>query len=151
MAKFFRNPLVIGLALLSTIATAFQVAGVTTVLLAKIILACGMWIFVTLEVWLSKWIKKTGRLAPSVILLSAFLSGTAAVTLGVTIAIMKQQQTTILGMTSPTASSVATTATTVPSPAAPASTSPLKSEPRSSVEEVSAIDKLVKLALRRNS
>jgi hypothetical protein len=91
-AKLLRNPLVVGLALLTAIATAFQVAGVTTMLLAKIILAGGVWILIVVEVWCSKWIRTTGLYAHSIVLLTCTLSGFGAVSLGALINNLKQQQ-----------------------------------------------------------
>lgn len=92
-ARLFRSPLLVGLALLGTIGAAFQVAGVTSMLLANIILAAGVWIFITAEVWCSKWIKKTGRYTTSVVLLASSLSGILTVGIAITITGLKQQQT----------------------------------------------------------
>jgi hypothetical protein len=92
IARWFRNPRVVGFALLGTIGGAFQVAGVTSMVLANIILGAGVWIFITAEVWCSKWIKSTGRYSVAVVLLTSCLSGVVAIRLALTIADLKKQQ-----------------------------------------------------------
>jgi hypothetical protein len=91
LVRLFRNPLVVGLAILGTIAGAFQVAGVTSMLLAKVMLAAGIWIFITVEVGCSKWIKRTRRHFSSVLLTACCLSGIGALKLATTIADVKRQ------------------------------------------------------------
>ena len=91
-ASILRHPFTIGLAIIGAIALAFQSAGVPSMLLAKIVLACGVWMFITAEVYFSKWIKKTGRYAGSVVLMVCCLSGIGTIDLCKVIAQMKQQQ-----------------------------------------------------------
>ncbi len=114
VARWLRNPLLIGVAILGTVAGAFRIAGLTSLLLAKLMLIFGVWLFVTVEVWCSKWIRKTGGYFGSVILMTAFVSGTAAVGLALTIVNLKKQQTTETSVPSPTQ-------TPTPVPAAPSS------------------------------
>jgi hypothetical protein len=85
LGNVFRNPLVIGLAALGAVATAFQVAGITNMLLAKLILIAGVWALLTIEVCCSNWIRKTGRYAFSIVLLSCCLSGLVSLQLAITI------------------------------------------------------------------
>jgi len=82
--------MVIGLAVLGSLSTAFQLAGVVSMLMAKVILAGGIWIFLTAEVALSGWIRRTGLFRPSVILLSCLISGLTSIVLTVKIAEMKR-------------------------------------------------------------
>jgi len=89
---WLRNPVVIGLALLATVAGAFQVAGVVSMLLANIILAGGVWIFIVVEVWCSRWIKKLGRFSMCAVLCASGISGTASVLLSRLISDLRQQQ-----------------------------------------------------------
>lgn len=86
MVRLLRKPLVVALAILAFIATAFQVAGVNSMLVASIILAAGVWIFVTAEVWCSKWIRKSGPYIGSIVLSVSGFSGTLAVGLAMVIA-----------------------------------------------------------------
>lgn len=95
VVRFFRSPWVVGIALLGSIATAFQVAGVTSMILASIILAAGVWVFITIEVLCSKWIKKFGRYFGSIVLLASCLSGVLSVRLAVIISELRHQQATL--------------------------------------------------------
>jgi hypothetical protein len=92
ITRWFRNPLLVGLTILATVAGAFQVAGVVSMTLAVVILALGVWVFVTAEVWCSKWLNKTGRYAGACVLLASGISGCAAVGVAVIISDLKQQQ-----------------------------------------------------------
>jgi len=91
-ADFLRNPVVVGLAALGFVVAAFEVAGVTTMLLAKLVLIGGVWVFATVEVWCSRWIKKTGRYGSSIVLLSCFLSGLISVRIMTVIARLRVEQ-----------------------------------------------------------
>jgi hypothetical protein len=91
-AKFLRNPLVVGLAILAALATAFQLAGVISMLLAKIVLAAGIWVFITVEVWCSKWIKRAGLYTTSIVLLTSCMSGSVAVLAAVMISALRIEQ-----------------------------------------------------------
>lgn len=77
--------------MLATIATAFQVAGVSSMVLAKIILASGIWVFATVEVGFSKWLRKTGRYRHAILLATCCVSGLASVRVGSLIAEMRYQ------------------------------------------------------------
>jgi len=61
--------------ILAAVGAAFQIAGVTSMLLADIVLIFGVWIFTVVEVWFSDWVKLTGRFKPSVILAIVCLTG----------------------------------------------------------------------------
>jgi len=78
VVRFLKNPLVVCLAVLVAIATAFQVAGVTSMPLAKLILASGVWAFLAIETCCSKWIRACHRYAFSVILLVTCVAGLAS-------------------------------------------------------------------------
>jgi ATP/ADP translocase len=82
----------IGVAILGTVAGAFRVAGVASMFLANLMLIIGVWIVITIEVWCSNWIRRTGRYFGAVILSTVLISGTASVGLALTIANLKKQQ-----------------------------------------------------------
>jgi hypothetical protein len=92
-AKWLRSPILITAAVLSTVAGAFRIAGVSSMLIADLLLIVGVWIVITLEVACSKWIRKTGKYSGSIILCTVFISGTASARLALVIAALKQQQT----------------------------------------------------------
>ena len=91
-AKWLRNPIVIVAAVLSTIAGAFRIAGVSSMLIADLLLIVGVWGLITIEVSCSKWIRKTGRYSSSIILATAFVSGAGSAGLAQLITNLKKQQ-----------------------------------------------------------
>jgi len=84
-----RSPLTIALGVLGAIAGAFQVAGVPTMLLAKILLVAGVWALITIEVCSARWLRRTGRYAFSIILVTFCISGLISVLLSAAIAQLK--------------------------------------------------------------
>lgn len=89
--RLLRRPFVIFLAVLAAITGAFRIAGVSSMFLASLTLALGIWAFLTIEVWCSRWIKRTGRYAASIVLVASFLSGSAAVEISAKIGQLKAQ------------------------------------------------------------
>jgi hypothetical protein len=92
-AKWLRNPILITATVLSTVAGAFRIAGVSSILIADLLLIVGVWIVITLEVGCSKWIKNTGRYSGSIILCTAFISGATSARLALVIETLTRQQT----------------------------------------------------------
>src|ERR1035438_426317 len=91
-AKWLRNPIVIVAAVLSTIAGAFRIAGVSSMLIADLLLIVGVWGLITIEVSCSKWIRKTGKYFSSIILATAFVSGAGSASLAQLITNLKKQE-----------------------------------------------------------
>jgi hypothetical protein len=90
--SWFRNPFIIVGAVLAAIATAFQLAGVLTMPLAMVILVCGVWVFLMVEVSCSRWIRRTGSYAFAIGLFCCFLFGVLALEVGTVIAKLKMEQ-----------------------------------------------------------
>ena|SRR5271165_1711169 len=93
-AKWLRNPVVLSLAVISTIAGAFRIAGVGSILIANLLLILGVGVLIPVEVGCSKWIRKTGRYAVPIIIASTFFSGAVVFLLSRTITSLRQQTTT---------------------------------------------------------
>jgi hypothetical protein len=91
-AKWLKKPVVFIAAIVTCVAGAYRIAGVASFLIAKLLLISGVWAIPTIEVWCSKWIKKTGLLYGSIILLTAFVSGVGALFLAQNIANQKIEQ-----------------------------------------------------------
>ena len=89
MVRFLRNPVLIGLSVVTVIASAFQLAGVVSMPLVNIVLGGGVWVLLITEVWASEWIRKTGKYWPSVVLAASAVSGTLPVTIAATIYTMR--------------------------------------------------------------
>jgi hypothetical protein len=87
-----RKPLILIGGVLVASGTAFQLAGVTTVLLANIVLIFGIWIFLIAEAWYSDWIKRTGLYRNSIIALIGCAGGIGTVTLSDIIKSMRPTQ-----------------------------------------------------------
>jgi hypothetical protein len=109
-ARWLQNPLVVGLALIAMVSGALQVAGVVSMMLSKIMLAIGVWAFLTIEVWCSTWIKRTGLYVGVIVLSTSFLSGMSAVAIALTIADLKRQQAVNTPVSTPTPASAPTKA-----------------------------------------
>ena len=77
---------------LAAIGTAFQIAGVTSTLLADVILIFGVWIFSGAEVWFAQWIKTTGRYKNSVVAGVTSVAGCCALAVSGWISNAKSQQ-----------------------------------------------------------
>ena len=95
IGRFLKNPLVVCLAVLVAIAGAFQVAGVTSMPLAKIILALGVWVFLVIETSCSIWVRTCRRYAFSVILAVTCATGLGSVYIARLISNMKVAQTSV--------------------------------------------------------
>jgi len=115
-AKWLKKPFVFISAIIACVASAYRIAGVASFLIAKLLLITGVWAIPAIEVWCSKWIKKTGRFQGSIILLTVFVSGVAALFLAQNIANQKIEQAV--------EKSPPTTTTVPPPPIVTAPTSP---------------------------
>jgi hypothetical protein len=94
-AKWLRQPLVIALAIIGTVAGAFRIAGVGSMFIADLLLFAGVGLLIPIEVGCSKWIRKTGRYWWLIVLFAMLMSGAATIFLVKTIASLKRQATVI--------------------------------------------------------
>ena len=88
----FRSAQFVGIGVFGALATAIQVAGVASMLGAKLILATCVWGLLAVEIWASNWIKRTGAFRHSIVLAATCLVGFGSVDAAQIIAKLKKQQ-----------------------------------------------------------
>src|SRR5579862_3883684 len=93
LRNVFRSPQFIGLGVFAALVAAIQVAGVTSMLAAKVIVGIFVWAFLVFEIWASGWIKNARRYGNSILLVAACAIGCGSVYFLQVLAELRMQQT----------------------------------------------------------